>query len=64
MSNFKVGDVVKLKSGSPAMTVSKADGHLGLVTCVWFQTDEVGDYVGALQTLSVVPGTLNKVEED
>lgn len=34
MSEFKIGDVVRLKSGGPAMTV----GGLvdGLVRCIWF----------------------------
>jgi uncharacterized protein YodC (DUF2158 family) len=33
-SIFNPGDIVKLSSGSPAMTVSKAEN--GLVKCVWF----------------------------
>ncbi|MBR1156814.1 DUF2158 domain-containing protein [Bradyrhizobium sp. JYMT SZCCT0428] len=32
--NFDKGDRVKLKSGSPMMTVSEVHG--GLVWCVWF----------------------------
>jgi len=32
---FKVGDVVKLKSGGSRMTVSDIDGTD--VTCVWFE---------------------------
>lgn len=38
MAQFKVGDVVQLKSGGPGMTVSdiEADG----VRCVWFAGNE------------------------
>jgi uncharacterized protein YodC (DUF2158 family) len=37
-SQFKVGDVVRLKSGGPAMTVSfkNVDGDW---VCVWFDKD-------------------------
>jgi uncharacterized protein YodC (DUF2158 family) len=37
MSEFKIGDVVQLKSGGPKMTVTKvsAEGYL----CRWFQQD-------------------------
>lgn len=52
---FKVGDVVKLKSGSPAMTVSsldfklriggansgKVDKFLGMLDCQWFVSTEL-----------------------
>ena len=40
MEEFKVGDVVRLKSGGPAMTVSKkvAEG----LTCIWYAGDELG----------------------
>lgn len=34
-ATFKVGDVVKLKSGGSRMTVSVIDGTD--VTCVWFE---------------------------
>lgn len=43
MSNFKVGDVVKLKSGSPLMTVDEVIINIqtkrpnGLIRCVWFE---------------------------
>ena len=53
--NFKVGDVVTLKSGSPKMTVFKLDLHLttfgentgkfkdfyGLLDCQWFVNEEL-----------------------
>lgn len=38
MNNFEIGDVVYLKSGGPAMTVSETgnvDGQ-NLVVCTWF----------------------------
>lgn len=52
---FKVGDVVKLKSGSPTMTVSKLDFKLriggansgkldkffGMLDCQWFVNTEL-----------------------
>ena len=34
MTNFKTGDVVRLKSGSPKMTVHTSD--TGAVSCQWF----------------------------
>lgn len=46
MSNtqFKVGDVVKLRSGGPKMTISAARDNSGDYTCVWFKgaSREVG----------------------
>ena len=40
---FKSGDVVRLKSGGPKMTVMDIDGHgnhLDVVTCTWFVDGE------------------------
>lgn len=36
--SFRVGDVVQLKSGGPAMTVTEVNGTD--VTCSWFVRDE------------------------
>jgi len=35
MSTFKVGDVVRLKSGGPEMTVKSVDDSCGEVVCNW-----------------------------
>ncbi len=35
---FKIGDVVQLKSGGPRMTVEVIDE--GLVDCVWFEKNQ------------------------
>ena len=39
MSEFKKGDVVQLKSGGPAMTVSK-ERRAGELFCEWFDATE------------------------
>ncbi len=41
MSNFKIGDVVILKSGDPAMTVHKIGDYISTspdvgLKCIWF----------------------------
>ena len=38
---FQVGDVVKLKSGSPTMTVVEYDAEYDLVTAKWHDGKEV-----------------------
>ena len=48
MMAFKIGDVVRLKSGGPAMTVTKV-GDFGIRTiikCTWFaeNKNERGDF--------------------
>lgn len=40
MDTFKVGDTVKLKSGSPKMTVESIDNESNMVTCVWYCTTD------------------------
>lgn len=39
MGDFKKGDVVKLKSGSPTMTVENVDSR-GTLSCVWYDNDK------------------------
>lgn len=36
MENFKVGDVVQLKSGSPAMTIVELYNNNEFATCTWY----------------------------
>lgn len=38
MAQFKEGDVVKVKSGGPPMTVESVNAD-GSYTCVWFDKD-------------------------
>lgn len=37
---FKTGDVVRLKSGGPTMTVSEIESTTGAVLCTWFDSTE------------------------
>ena len=37
MASFKVGDVVRLKSGGPAMTIDTIENDQ--CVCLWFGTD-------------------------
>jgi uncharacterized protein YodC (DUF2158 family) len=40
MSQWKVGDIVQLKSGGPVMTVTSIRNDIGQVACNWFLRDE------------------------
>lgn len=40
MNELKIGDVVKLKSGGPVMTVSNIDNLPDEVDCTWFFNDK------------------------
>lgn len=55
MSDFKLGDIVQLKSGGPAMTVS---GHRGRsLVCEWF------DHSGKHSAHVFEPSSLKPYEE-
>jgi uncharacterized protein YodC (DUF2158 family) len=56
MMEFKVGDVVKLKSGGPEMTVSEVDDDE--IECVWFPQ---GDFT-ELRKAEFIDATLEKVK--
>jgi uncharacterized protein YodC (DUF2158 family) len=51
MHSFHEGDVVKLKSGGPALTVILIQGD-GLVTCKWFDTN-LSVKEGLFQAISI-----------
>jgi len=58
MGNIDIGDIVRLKSGGPDMTVSKIneDGF----TCIWFNKLETGSFI--FQEAENIPySALNKV---
>jgi uncharacterized protein YodC (DUF2158 family) len=71
VQEFKVGDVVMLKSGGPKMTVTEiANGMAGVA---WFdepvsgsplfQLGEANFPVGTLDVPMMLPGTLNKYQD-
>lgn len=42
MSSFlEVGQVVRLVSGGPEMTINKIDEHKEIVHCVWFNCESI-----------------------
>lgn len=53
---IKKGDVVKLKSGGPAMTVYDVGNHLGTESafCTWFENKTKHDDAFPLEILDVV----------
>lgn len=56
LSNFHLGNVVKLRSGGPSMTVEREPDNLDApVHCVWFD-------VGALHRDQFPRRTLDKVK--
>lgn len=50
MSGLKIGDLVKLKSGSPVMTVDSVDDR-GQCGCKWFLGDEKKSAVFSQESL-------------
>lgn len=62
---MKIGDVVQLKSGGPAMTVDEANDLPGYVHCAWWDRGahfhgEAGSYAGTSFPIE----TLKPYEED
>jgi uncharacterized protein YodC (DUF2158 family) len=45
--DFKIGDVVRVKSGGPTMTIQEIDASLGTADCRWFvgKKDQHGEFV-------------------
>ena len=50
---FKIGDVVRLKSGSLDMTVDKINTENGLVSCIYFFAWEVRTSVFSPEQLKI-----------
>jgi uncharacterized protein YodC (DUF2158 family) len=67
--SFKVGDTVRLKSGSPLMTIIKLqpdDASEPSVACAWFSDDEEphkGEFPGAALEMEEVETDEEKEEE-
>ncbi|MCH8203251.1 MAG: DUF2158 domain-containing protein [Proteobacteria bacterium] len=55
--NLKVGDIVKLKSGGPRMTVTLTEGD-GPVECKWFENYQ-GHWTGPFEG-NFLPEALEK----
>jgi uncharacterized protein YodC (DUF2158 family) len=71
-TEFKIGDVVELKSGGPAMTVTQVPGWVGsppkqgdvgvrtdLVTCYWFDGGEANSHEFQPEVLKLYVGTFS-----
>jgi len=56
MNEIKAGDVVKLKSGGPAMTVTSVGDHYGELSayCSWFVDNKPQQNVFPVHTLKKV----------
>ncbi len=58
MEQFSVGTVVKLKSGSPLMTVAyQTDRALGIIGAVWIDKDGKPQFLEAKPDVFVVVDT-------
>ena len=64
MSPFKIGDVVRLKSGSPEMTITSVGDQVGLVrlgpesvACRWFDGKK-------MMSARFPPDSLQQVEDE
>lgn len=53
-SQLKAGDVVKLKSGGPKMTLRGWDGNRHGFVCSWFYGDELREGLFSLEQLESV----------
>lgn len=56
---YKAGDIVKLKSGGPSMTVDKINNNK--VSCVWFKDERLKTAVFRKDTLELVEGAKKPV---
>jgi len=54
--SYKVGDVVRLKSGGPKMTVAVAKAN-GQFECVWFTSDATAPWSFTFVEASVEPAS-------
>lgn len=63
MSELKSGDVVRLKSGGPAMTVSNLLTVLDKVQCVWFIGSNLQNETFSTCTLNVLENYNAEVSE-
>lgn len=58
---FKIGDLVKLKSGGPDMTVRHIsvadDGSVNYLSCQWFAGKKLDDGRFPKESLDLVPKT-------
>ena len=52
---FKVGDIVQLKSGGPKMTVNFVNESLGWIGCVWFAGAKHEDARFSAEALILAP---------
>jgi len=50
--SFQIGDVVYLKSGSPAMTVNKIIEERGNIECTWFIDNKLEKNIFVSETLT------------
>lgn len=60
MKEFNVGDVVRIISGSPKMTVTAVSPYYGTVKCTWFEGGEVRTANVDIASLELVTDKLPK----
>lgn len=60
MEDLKIGDVVKLKSGGPIMTIQWINEEDDSAKCSWFKGNEVGEKLFAIQSLKKTTEVLDK----